>query len=154
MSSSRQIFNIFSWLELLNYCPDGGNGDFQFFGSFLTDTFCFVKLKNLVLYIRTIFFGFTHCDRWLREFGLIFIILWNRKSWLDNFSHPWCAIKCKYEWINFRDILLISRGANNGSQNALEKKNIHFILWVSHHFQLFYFTENLEFCAIFERSKR
>ncbi len=69
-SSFRQIFNIFSWLEPLNYCPDGGNGDFQCFNYFLTATFYFVKLNNLVLHIRTIFLGFSHCDGWLREFGL------------------------------------------------------------------------------------
>ncbi len=33
-SSFRQIFNIFSWLEPLNYYPDGGNGDFQCFKLF------------------------------------------------------------------------------------------------------------------------
>ncbi len=38
--------------------------------SFLTATFYFVKLNNLVLYIRTILFGFTPCDGLLREFGL------------------------------------------------------------------------------------
>ncbi len=37
-SSFRQI-KIFSWLEPLNYYPDGGNGDFQCFNSFLTVTF-------------------------------------------------------------------------------------------------------------------
>ncbi len=34
-SSSRQICNIFRWLEPLYYCPDGGNVDFQCFSSFL-----------------------------------------------------------------------------------------------------------------------
>ncbi len=28
-SSSRQIHNILCWLEILNYCPDGGNGNFH-----------------------------------------------------------------------------------------------------------------------------
>ncbi len=69
-SSFRQIFNIFSWLEILYYYPDGGNGDFQCFNSFLTATFYFVMLNNLVLHFRNIFFGFSHCDGWLREFGL------------------------------------------------------------------------------------
>ncbi len=46
------------------------NGDFQCFSNFLTATFYFVKLNNLVLYIRTVLFGFTPCDGWLREFGL------------------------------------------------------------------------------------
>ncbi len=57
-SSFRQIFNIFSWLEPLNYYPDGGNGDFQCFNSFLTATFYFGMPNNLVLHIRNIFFVF------------------------------------------------------------------------------------------------
>ncbi len=152
MSSSRQICNIFSWLELLNYYPDGGNGDFQCFRYFLTATFYFVKLNNLVLYIRTIFFGFTPCDRWLREFGLCVPYIYNpveQEVMTGQFQSPWCATKCKYEY--FRDILLIriSMGANNGSQHSLEK-NIYFIMWVSPHFQLFYFNERLEICEFFE----
>ncbi len=83
---------------------------FQFFGSFLTDTFCFVKLNNLVLYIITIFFGFTRCYRWLREFGLCIPYIYNpveQEVMTGQFQSPWCSIKFKYEWINFRDILLI-----------------------------------------------
>ncbi len=38
MSSSRQIHNIFCWLEILNYCPDGGNGNFHCSSSFLKAT--------------------------------------------------------------------------------------------------------------------
>ncbi len=34
-TSSRQICNIFSWLEPLNYYPEGGNGDLQCFNYFL-----------------------------------------------------------------------------------------------------------------------
>ncbi len=37
-SSSRQIHNILCWLEILNYCPDGGNGDFHCSSSFLKAT--------------------------------------------------------------------------------------------------------------------
>ncbi len=66
-SSSRKICNIFSWLEPLYYCPDGGNRDFQCFRSFLTP--CFVILNNLVLHIRTIFLVFSPGDGWLRVFG-------------------------------------------------------------------------------------
>jgi len=51
-SSSWQIRNIFSRLEILNYYPDGQNGDFQFFSYFLTATFYFVML-NLLMHIRT-----------------------------------------------------------------------------------------------------
>ncbi len=72
ISSSEHICNILFWLEILNYCPDGGNWNFQCFRYFLTATFYFVKLNNLFLHIRTIFFGFTHCDGYLREFGLCF----------------------------------------------------------------------------------
>ncbi len=63
-SSSRQIRNILCWLEILNYCPDGGNGNFHCSSSFL------VKHNYLLLHIRNILFGFSHCDGWLREFGL------------------------------------------------------------------------------------
>ncbi len=73
---------------LLSYCPDGGNGDFQCFNSFLTATFYFVMLNKYVLHIRTIFLSFTHCDGWLREFGPCvphIYNLWNSKSSLDNF---------------------------------------------------------------------
>ncbi len=94
MSSFRQIFNIFSWLEPLNYYPDGGNGDFQCFNSFLTATFYFVMLNNLVLHIRNIFFVFSHCDGWLREFGLCVPHIYNpveQKVMAGQFhapSHP------------------------------------------------------------------
>ncbi len=37
-SSSRQIRNILCWLEILNYCPDGGNGNFHCSSSFLKTT--------------------------------------------------------------------------------------------------------------------
>ncbi len=30
-SCFRQFRNIFCWLEILNYCPDGGNGNFSSF---------------------------------------------------------------------------------------------------------------------------
>ncbi len=69
-SSSRQIRNILCWLEILNYCPDGGNGNFHCSSSFLKATSLIVKLNYLLLHIRNIFFVFSHCDGWLREFGL------------------------------------------------------------------------------------
>ncbi len=37
-SSSRQIRNILCRLEILNYCPDGGNGNFHCSSSFLKTT--------------------------------------------------------------------------------------------------------------------
>ncbi len=56
-------------LEPLNYYPDGGNGDFRCFSSFLTATFYYVLLNNLVLHIRTIFY--------IREFGLCVLHIYN-----------------------------------------------------------------------------
>ncbi len=51
----------------------------------------------------------------------------------------------------FRDILLkiISRGAGNCGQHALEKNN-YFIMRFSPHFQLFYFNDRLESFKLFE----
>ncbi len=37
-SSSRQIHDIVCWLEIINYCPDGGNGNFHCSSSFLKAT--------------------------------------------------------------------------------------------------------------------
>ncbi len=37
-SSSRPFRNILCWLEILNCCPDGGNGDFHCTSSFLKAT--------------------------------------------------------------------------------------------------------------------
>jgi len=37
-------------------------GIFNALAIFFTATFYFVKLNNLLLHIRTMFFGFTHCD--------------------------------------------------------------------------------------------
>ncbi len=37
-SSSRQFRNILCWLEILNYCPDGGNGNVHCSCSFLKAT--------------------------------------------------------------------------------------------------------------------
>ncbi len=93
-----QMCNISCWLELLNYSPNGGNGNVQCFSSLLTYYFLFdflfyaffltsyfVKLNNLLLHIRTIFFVFFPMINWLWPLFLIFIFQWNRKSWLDNF---------------------------------------------------------------------
>ncbi len=45
-------------------------GIFQCYNSFLTATFYFVMLNNLVLHIGNILLGVSPCDGWLREFGL------------------------------------------------------------------------------------
>ncbi len=64
--------------------------------------------------------------------SLLFIFLWNRKPWLDNFMFI-ITLECSKLWIwmgiYFRDILLItiSRGANNCVQCVFEK-NMYFIM--------------------------
>ncbi len=39
-SSSRQIHYILCWLEILNYCPDGGNGYFHYSNLWSSIIFC------------------------------------------------------------------------------------------------------------------
>ncbi len=70
-SSSRQIRNILCWLEILNYCPDGGNGNFHCSSSFLKVHF--TNLWSSIIFCCTseiYSLVFSHCDGWLREFGL------------------------------------------------------------------------------------
>ncbi len=72
-SSSRQFRNILCWLEILNYRPDGRNGNFHCSSSFLKATsrgsceaqLSFSAHQKYILW-------FSHCDGWLREFGLCF----------------------------------------------------------------------------------
>ncbi len=47
-------------------------GIFTALALFLKPLHSFVKLNYLLLHIRNIFFGFSRCDGWLREFGLCF----------------------------------------------------------------------------------
>ncbi len=116
-----------------------------------------MKLNYLLLHIRNIFFGFSHCDGWLREFGLCVPHIYNpveQEVMAGQFhapSHPGVLKNLKWMGIYFRDILLISisRGANNYGQHSLEK-NIYFIMRFSPHLQLFYFSDRLEFCEFFE----
>ncbi len=76
-SSSRQIRNILCRLEILNYCPDGGNGNFHCSSSFLKTTSLICEAHYLLLHIRNILFGFSHHDGWLREFGLCVSHIYN-----------------------------------------------------------------------------
>ncbi len=116
-----------------------------------------MKRNYLLLHIRNILFVFSHCDGWLREFGLCVPHIYNpveQEVMAGQFhapSHPGVLKKIKWMGIYFRDILLISisRGANNCGQHALEK-NIYFIMRFSPHSQLFYFNDRLEFCEFFE----
>jgi len=52
-------YSLFLFLIIALY---GRYGDFQCFIYFSTATFYFEKLNNLLLHIRTIFVGFTHCE--------------------------------------------------------------------------------------------
>ncbi len=119
-SSCRQFRNIFCWLEILNYCPDGGNGHFHCSSSFLkaTSLICeaqlsFAARQKYILW----FFSLRWMIKGIWELKW-FIYLGNRKPWLDNLMFP-ITLECSKFWIwmgiYFRDILLIgiSRGANN-----------------------------------------
>ncbi len=90
-SSSRQIHNIFCWLEMINYCPDGGNGNFHCSSSFLKATsliceaqLCFAAHQKYILWFFSLW--------WVSnlEFGLCF------PSYLyfcETGSHGW-IISC------------------------------------------------------------
>ncbi len=131
-SSSRQFRYIFCWLEIRNYCPDGGNAHFHCSSSFL-------KVTSLICEAQLFFVAHEKYNLWFFSlwwmikvvwalFSLLFIFLWNRKSWLDNFMFI-ITLQCSKWWIwmaiYFRDIILlirISRGANNCVQQF--EKNI------------------------------
>ena len=135
-SSSRQFCNIFCWLEILNYCPDGGNGNFHCSSSFLkaTSLICEAQLSFAAhqKYILWFFSLWWMIKGIWALFSLLFIFLWNRKPELDDFMFI-IMLECSKLWIwmgiYFRDILLIriSRGANNCVQRVFEK-NIYFIM--------------------------
>ncbi len=88
-SSSRQIHNILCWLEILNYCPDGGNGNFHCSSSFVkaTSLICEAQLSFAAhqKYILWFFSLWWMIKGIWTLFSLLFIFLWNRKPWLDNF---------------------------------------------------------------------
>ncbi len=136
VSSSRQFRNILCWLEILNYCPDGGNGNFHCSSSFLkaTSLICEAQLSFSAHHKYMLWFFSLW---WMIKgmwplFSLLFIFLWNRKPWLDNLMFI-VTLECSKLWIwmgiYFRYILLIriSRGANNCVQLVFEK-NIYFIM--------------------------
>ncbi len=71
-SSSRQIHNIFCWLEILNYCPDGGNGNFHCSSSFLKATSLICEAQLSFAAHQKYILWFFSLWWWLREFGLCF----------------------------------------------------------------------------------
>ncbi len=109
-------------MEILNYCPDGVNGNFHCSSSFLkaTSLICEAQLSFAAhqKYIISFFSLWWMIKGIWALFSLLFIFLWNRKSWLDHFMFI-ITLECSKLWIwmiiYFRDILLIkiSRGANN-----------------------------------------
>ncbi len=130
-SSSRQFRNMLCWLEILNYCPDGWNENFHRSNSFLkaTSLICEAQLSSAAhqKYIHFIFSLWWMIKGIWDLFSLLFIFLWNKKSWLDNFMFIITlegSKLCIWIGIYFRDILLIriSRGANNCVQRVFEKK--------------------------------
>ncbi len=132
-SSSRQFLNIFCWLKILNYCPDGGNGNVHCLRSFLKPlSNCEAQLSFAAhqKYILCFFSLWWMIKGIWTLFSLLFIFLWNRKLWLDNVMFI-ITLECSKLWIwmgiSFRYILLIiiSRGANNCVQHVFEK-NIYF----------------------------
>ncbi len=135
-SASRKFHNIFCWLEILNYCPDGRNGNYHCSSSFLkaTSLICEAQLSFAAhqKYILCFFSLWWMIKGIWALFSLLFIFMWNRKPWLDNFMFI-ITLECSKLWIwmgiYFRDILLIriSRGANNCVQRVFEK-NIYFIM--------------------------
>ncbi len=111
-SSSRQFHKMLCWLENLNYCPDGGNGNFQCSSSFL-------KAPSLICEAQLYFAAHQKYILWLFSlwwmikgiwalFSLLFIFMWNRKPWLDNFMFI-IPLECSKLWIwmgiYFRDTL-------------------------------------------------
>ncbi len=137
-SFSRQFRYILRWLEILNYSPDGGNGNFHCSSSFLkaTTLICEAQL-SFAAYHKYIlwFFSLWWMIKWIYAlFSLLFIFMWNRKLWLDNFMFI-ITLECSKFWIwmgiYFRDILLIriSNGANKCVQCVFAKKKYFWIIF-------------------------
>ncbi len=87
-SSFRQFRNILCWLKILNYCPDGGNSNVCCSSSFLkaTSQICEAQISFAAHQKYIIcFFSLWWMIRIWALFSLLFIFLWNRKPWLDNF---------------------------------------------------------------------
>ncbi len=125
-------------------------GMFTALALFLKPLHKFVKLNYLLLHIRNILFVFSHCDGWLREFGLGFpsYLYFCGTGSHGNFMFI-ITLECSklgiWMGIHFRDILLIriSRGANNCVQCVFEK-NIYFIMIFPPQLNFLIFNERLK----------
>ncbi len=104
-SYSRQFRNILCWLEILNYSPDCGNGNFHCSRSFL-------KATSLICEAQLSFAAHQKYILWVFSLWRMIKGIWALFSLLIYMS-------MKLE-IYFRDILLItiSRGANNCVQHV------------------------------------
>ncbi len=109
--------------------------EFHCSSSFLKATSLICEAQLSFAAHQNIFFGFSHCDGWLREFGLCFpsylyFCETGSHGWIISCSQfPWSAKLWIWMGIYFRDILLIriSRGTNNCVQRVVVK-NIYFIM--------------------------
>ncbi len=73
--------NIFCWLEILNYCPDGGNGNFHCSSSFLKATSLICKAQ----------FSFAAHQKYILFY---FIFWWMIKGFLGFvFPHIYFSVK-------------------------------------------------------------
>ncbi len=101
MSSSRQFRNILCWLEIRNCYPDGGNGNFQCSSSFLKAASLICEAKLYVAahqkYIILVFSLWWMIKGIWSLFSLLFIFLWNRKPWLDNWM--FITLECSKLWM-------------------------------------------------------
>ncbi len=89
-SSSRQIRNIFCWLEIFNYCLDGGNGIFHCSSSFLKATSLICEAQLSFAAHQKYIICFFSLWWWLREFGLC---LTSYLYFCETGSHGW-IISC------------------------------------------------------------
>ncbi len=157
-SSSRQFSHILCWWKILNYCPDGGNGNCHCSSSFFKATsltyesqLSFAEHPIYIIWLFSLWWMITGI--WAL-FSLLFKFMWNRKSWLDNCMFI-ITLECSKLWIwvviYFRDIILIrmSRGANNCVQHVFEKTHL-FHNDISPYFKFLLSNERLDFCDFFK----
>ncbi len=87
-SVSRQIHNIFCWLDILNYCPDGGNGNCHCSSSFLkaTSLICEAQLSFAAhqKYILWFFSLWWMIKGIWTLFSLLVIFLWKKNKKMNQ----------------------------------------------------------------------
>ncbi len=80
------IHNIFCWLEILNYCSDGGDGDVHCSSSFLKATLLICEAQLSFDAHQKYILCFFSLWWWLREFGLCFL---SYLYFCETGSHGW-----------------------------------------------------------------